>query len=49
MNENKKIGRRQVIGGLGAGLAVMAASPVFASEKNHKRNSLFHLHWKILL
>ncbi|MDP9041145.1 MAG: SDR family NAD(P)-dependent oxidoreductase, partial [Bacteroidota bacterium] len=37
MNENKKIGRRQVIGALDAGLAVMAASPVFASEKKSQK------------
>jgi NAD(P)-dependent dehydrogenase (short-subunit alcohol dehydrogenase family) len=31
MNKKNKIGRREVIGGLGAGLATMTLSPVFAS------------------
>ncbi len=32
MNENDKINRRKVIGGLGAGLAAAAVSPAFAAE-----------------
>ena len=34
MNENNKITRRTVIGGIGATLATMAVSPVFADQKN---------------
>jgi NAD(P)-dependent dehydrogenase (short-subunit alcohol dehydrogenase family) len=33
MNENDKISRRQVIGGLGAGIAAVAVSPAFAAHE----------------
>jgi len=34
MNEESKISRRKVIGGLGAGIAAMAAAPVFSAAGN---------------
>ncbi len=39
MNEKNKIGRREVIGGLGAGLATMALPPVFGSPENNGKGS----------
>jgi NAD(P)-dependent dehydrogenase (short-subunit alcohol dehydrogenase family) len=38
MNEKNKISRREVIGGLGAGIAAMAVSPSFAAEKTGSRD-----------
>jgi NAD(P)-dependent dehydrogenase (short-subunit alcohol dehydrogenase family) len=40
MNEQNTISRRRVIGKLGAGLAMAAASPVFAAPSNTKEKSM---------
>ena len=39
MKEENKISRRKVIGGLGAGLATVVASPVFAANGNQNQDS----------
>jgi hypothetical protein len=39
MNEQHKITRRTVIGGLGAGIAAMAVSPSFAAHKKTSEKS----------
>lgn len=35
MNNEHKISRRQVVGGIGAGLAAVAVSPVFGASTNN--------------
>src|SRR5690242_472133 len=37
MNEQNKQGRRKVIGGIGAGLATLAISPVFGHDSSHAK------------
>ena len=47
INEKNKIGRREVIGGLSAGLATIAISPVFGSPDERVKDPLQPHHWHL--